>query len=117
VSTPTPVVADSVIVLAVNQGPKPRSQHLSTSAGMSVAWDNTDDRGHTIRFTNWPFVEPQQDITVVAGGKSAVFHIYGSEQHIKFKYGIFPPIKGDPGVTPTATNTGPPDPPDIVADP
>ena len=48
-STP-PAVADSVVVLAVNVGPKPRSQRLSTAAEMSVSWSNTDDRGHTIRF-------------------------------------------------------------------
>jgi hypothetical protein len=111
-----PEVADSVIVLAVNQGPKPRHQRLDLPSGMSVAWQNTDDRGHTIRFTDWPFREPHTEIAIAAGATSAVFHLYPGQPAGKYKYGIFPPVKGDPGMT-QIVNTGPPDPPDIEAGP
>ena len=116
ITPPPPEVADSVIVLEVGHGPKPRHQHLRTAIGMSVAWSNTDTVAHTVKFTDWPFDSTKIDIDIAAGTTSNVFHINKQLPPGKYKYGIFPPVKGDTGAE-AAANTGPPDPPDIVADP
>ena len=113
VTTPdTP--ADKTIELAAGSGPTPRKQAMSRGAEESVVWHNNDDRGHTIRFTDWPFREPQQDIMVEPGQTSKKFHIYKNQEHGLYSYGIFPPVPGDPGLPgapPPADGSGPPDPP------
>jgi len=116
VATPPEEAASKTILLAANQGPNPRKQPASKGSEESVAWMNNDDRGHTIRFTDWPFREPQQDIHVEAGQRSKVFHVYRQQDPGLYSYGIFPPVPGDPGLAGAQvppSGTGPPDPPAV----
>lgn len=115
--TPPEPPANHEVAIAAGQGPVPRKFTGSRGREESVAWQNNDDRGHTIRFTDWPFREPQQDIIIEAGHKSKNFHIYKNQDPGPYTYGIFPPVQGDPGLPgaqATATSTGPPDPPTVV---
>lgn len=111
--------AGNVIDLRPDQGPIPRKQPLSAGREESVRWKNSDDRGHTIRFTDWPFREPQQEIHVEPGQVSRTFHMYKRQDPGSYTYGVFPPVRGDPGLPGSAQtgSSGPPDPPDIRADP
>ena len=105
------------IDLIANQGPTPRKQQLSRGLEEPVQWHNGDAAEHTVRFTDWPFREPQQDIVVPAGQNSAVFHVRKAQDPGTYSYGVFPPLPGDPGLpgAPTPpTGTGPPDPPAVV---
>lgn len=111
--TPPDTPSDKTIALTAGVGPAPRKETLSRTREESVVWQNNDDRGHTIRFTDWPFREPQQDIPVEAGQKSKKFHTYKGQDHGTYSYGVFPPVPGDPGLPGAAVQQGegPPDPP------
>jgi len=69
-----------------------------------VFWRNKTDRGHTIIFTAWPFVEPFQNIEVPAKGNSKTFTVYKGAANGAYGYAIVPSINppsgppGDPSV-------------------
>ena len=58
-----------------------------------------------MRFTDWPFREPQQDIFVEAGKDSRRFHVYKKQDPGTYTYTVKPAL-GD--------KDGPPDPPAVV---
>jgi len=63
-----------------------------------VRWNNQADRGITIVFTNWPFVEPPENIQIEAGKMSEWFHIYLATGVAGYSYTVTPPLAvGPPG--------------------
>jgi hypothetical protein len=81
--------------------------HLSVSGRDSVRWWNRDTIEHTLTFGG-PIFEGGQTVIVIAAGKhSSWFTIDGDADVRTYSYGI----------TPAFPNQGPPDPPEVVADP
>ena len=103
----------TIIDLVVGQGPVPWVQKVSRGREESVVWKNSDSRGHTIRFTTWPFREPQQDIYVGTGQISKRFHVFKNQDPPKCSYGVFPPVNGTTNSLPPSKDTGSPDPPAV----
>jgi hypothetical protein len=85
-------------------GAVPEMPPASKKSGDRIRWWNRTDRGHTIAFTIWPFVEPPQLIPVASGAKSGWFTIYDQTLNTLYDYAIDPTINpssgppGDPGV-------------------
>jgi hypothetical protein len=73
--------------------------------GDKVRWSNETDRGLTLTFSAWPFVEPPQDIQIDAGDKSPKFTVYASGNAGRYGYSINPVI--NPAY-------GPPDSPAVI---
>jgi plastocyanin len=92
------------IELKAGVGAVPEVPTASKNPGDRVRWWNRTDRGHTIVFTNWPFVEPPQLIEIAKGAKSPWFTIYDQTLNTLYDYAIDPSINppsgapGDPGV-------------------
>jgi plastocyanin len=101
----TPMKAKMPIRLDPVQGPVDRTVTVSRKAEEVVWWHNDDDRGHTVRFTDWPFRESQQDIFVEPGQDSRRFHVYKKQEPGTYTYTVKPSV-GD--------KDGPPDPPAVV---
>lgn len=93
------------IRLVASQGPVPRLVNVSRKIEEEIWFHDDDARGHTIRFTDWPFREPQQDIFVEAGRDSRRFHVYKNQDTGTYSYTVKPSL-GD--------KDGPPDPPAFV---
>lgn len=66
------------ITIVLRQGVDPVAKHptLSRSGHDRVRFWNRSDRGRSIQFALWPFVEPPQAILVKANRRSAWFTIY-----------------------------------------
>lgn len=85
-------------------GAVPDKPAASRKKGDRIRWWNRTDRGHTIEFTIWPFVEPPQLIPIKAGLKSPWFTIYTPTPNMFYDYAIKPTINpssgppGDPGI-------------------
>jgi hypothetical protein len=101
------------ITLIRDKGPDDMKPTLSRGKGARVRWSNQDVRGHTITFTDWPFVEPPEAIRIAAGEKSRWYTVYSDEPKTSHEYAIDPPIKKQ--VSPS-TGNGPPDVPCVVVD-
>lgn len=92
------------IELQTGVGAVPDQPLASKASGDRVRWWNRSDRGHTIEFTIWPFVEAPQAIAVEAGAKSGWFTVYNQSLNTLYDYSINPTINpssgppGDPGV-------------------
>ncbi len=63
-----------------------------------IMWFNKDKRGHTIKFSNWPFKEPVGPIFVPAGGYSGMFTIAAAEELGDHKYTIDDGPPGGPEI-------------------
>jgi hypothetical protein len=72
--------------------------------GDVVSWQNQTNRGRTITFSLWPFVEAPQPIMVDAKDKSEEFTVADSVTTRAYPYVIEPSINPD---------DGPPDEPSI----
>lgn len=95
----------------VEPAPTPDPVTLSEKKKEGVYWVNGTDRGRTVTFEEWPFVEPPQAILVPAGKKSACFHIYdGAYKLYPFTY------KVDPTLVPSGSSGGGPGDPSIIGD-
>ena len=100
------------IELITGVGASPSSQDLAKNGPVGptdrVRWWNKDDRGHTLSFTIWPFVEPPEPIKIEAGKKSGWYTVYAGTSERSYDYAIKPTIN---------PASGPPDEPDIVVGP
>ena len=94
------------VILSPPSGPD-HVPHLSKSRKDKVRWRNEDSEDHELIFTIWPFLQPQVTILVPAGGESEYFTIDSGAGTRTYSYAISPPF----------ANQGPPDPPEVVADP
>lgn len=94
------------IQLKAGIGVVPTPQHVSKSRGDRVRWWNRDGRAHIISFDEWPFVELPQQIDLNPGQKSQWFKVYSGLVMVGFTYAVVPEIAG-----------GPPDGPQVTADP
>lgn len=88
------------IDLKAGVGADPERPTLSKKKTDSVFWRNKTDRGHTILFGTWPFVEPWQPIQVPAKSDSPEFTVYAGISNGDYSYSIEPsinPSSGPPG--------------------
>ena len=85
-------------------GADPVQPKLSKKDNDSLSWHNQTDRGHSIIFESWPFVEPWQIIQVAAKSQSPQFTLYKDAPNGAYGYSIEPSINppsgppGDPSV-------------------
>lgn len=92
------------IELKAGVGADPEVAPARRKSGDRVRWWNRTDRGHSLEFTLWPFVEPPQTIAVKAGEKSDWYTIYELTPNTFYDYAINPSINppsgppGDPGI-------------------
>ena len=86
--------------------PDPEEMPVSRSASGSMCFWNDTDRGRTVHFDLWPFVEPPQDIQIKKHKTSPCFHVAPNQPLGGYQYSVSPPL--NPG--------GPPGEPQVVVD-
>jgi hypothetical protein len=93
-------VSNKQVHLKERVGADPEQLPLSKRSNDTVSWHNQTDRGHSIVFTSWPFVEPFQVIQVPAKAQSPQFTVYKDALNGPYGYSIEPninPPSGPPG--------------------
>jgi len=80
---------------------------LRRSKGDKIRWWNLDTVDRTLQFNIWIFREPQAPILVPAGSRSGWYTISSTVPTGTYSYAIMPAFPSQ----------GPPDPPEVVADP
>jgi hypothetical protein len=93
-------VANTQVHLRDRVGAVPAQVPLSKQSVDTVSWHNQTDRGHSIIFDSWPFVEPFQIIQVPAKSQSPQFTVYKDALNGAYGYSIEPninPPSGPPG--------------------
>jgi hypothetical protein len=100
--------ADLEIHLVTEVGADPSwptaKKNKAAGAPDRVRWINETDRGRTLTFTKWPFVEPPAPIAIAAGKKSPWYTLYPEITNGPYDYHIEPAIvsssgpPGDPGM-------------------
>ncbi len=83
---------DVTIVIQKSGVPEPYAITLSSSDWNRVRFDNQADRGITVTFPSWPFLEAPTPIPMEAGKKSKWFNIPPGELAGRFDYSMSPDL-------------------------
>ena len=92
---------NQTIVLLATGGADPWNPLFAAAGKNKVRWDNQAERGLTLYFSHWPFVEAPVDIAIEAGRKSKWFTVVPNVVKGKYNYVISPDLtSGEPGPDP-----------------
>jgi hypothetical protein len=80
------------IYLLQSGGSHPRNPTLASAGKNKVRFDNNSDRGLTVLFVKWPFVEAPAPIPVEASTKSKWFNVVPNVPKGSFTYEIIPDL-------------------------